>query len=90
MSGNRARNVDVPNSSDEPKTIANFTVEQDARKREFFIKIGNERAILQYNKIGDVMHLEHTEVPDTLSGRGIGKILAKVWSHNKTKFYKYL
>lgn len=79
MSGGRTRSTDVPNAPVEPIVSANFTVEQDAKKREFFIRIGTERAILQYNKIGDVMHLEHTEVPEALSGRGIGKILAKVW-----------
>lgn len=81
MSGGRSRGSD-PSTSDidySTSPLPNFTVDHDPAKREFYIKIGNDKAFIQYNKVGDLMRLEHTEVPDTFSGRGVGKILAKVF-----------
>lgn len=82
MSGNRGRNGEQPGSPVESGTFSfqNFTVDHDTKRKEFFIKMGSDRAFIQYNKVGEVMHLEHTEVPEIFSGRGVGKILAKVWS----------
>lgn len=81
MSGNRGRGGEPPSSPSESGTFSfeNFTVDHDTKRKEFFIKMGGDKAFIQYNKLGEVMHLEHTEVPDAFSGRGVGKILAKVW-----------
>lgn len=59
--------------------LDNLVVDHDVANKEFFIKIDNDRAFIQYTKVGSVMHLDHTEVPDAFSGKGIGKILAKVY-----------
>lgn len=58
----------------------NLIVDHDTRRKQFFIELDRGNAFISYNRSGDVMHLEHTEVPQALSGRGIGKVLAKVHS----------
>lgn len=81
MSGGRRRGSDGPTSPadlEESFSFPNFTVDHDVRRKEFFIKIDSDKAFIQYSKMGNVMYLEHTEVPEAFSGRGIGKILAKV------------
>lgn len=79
ISGSRSRGTDaITSDTKTASSLPNFTVDHDVGRKEFVIKIDNERAFIQYNKIGNVMYLEHTEVPEAFSGRGIGKILAKV------------
>lgn len=64
----------------------NLIVNHDVKKSEFFIKLDNEKAFIQYTKLGNIIKLEETQVPDIFSGKGVGKILAKVIS-NKTSLY---
>ncbi|XP_026694932.2 protein NATD1-like [Ciona intestinalis] len=55
-------------------------VEHDVANKEFFVKIPgcNERAYLSYREIGEgSVDLEHTVVPESFRGQGIGQILAK-------------
>ncbi|KAL1415683.1 hypothetical protein MTO96_029048 [Rhipicephalus appendiculatus] len=55
-----------------------FEVEHDSKKREFFIKLGKDKAVLQYEVIDPkTLDLVHTEVPESLRGKGIAKHLAK-------------
>ncbi|XP_037517739.1 protein NATD1 [Rhipicephalus sanguineus] len=55
-----------------------FVVEHDSKKREFFIKLGKDKAVLQYEVIDPkTLDLVHTEVPESLRGKGIAKHLAK-------------
>uniref|UniRef100_H2YIA0 Protein NATD1 n=1 Tax=Ciona savignyi TaxID=51511 RepID=H2YIA0_CIOSA len=55
-------------------------VQHDSAKREFFIEIPGckERAFLSYEPLGGrVVDLQHTVVPETFRGRGMGKLLAQ-------------
>ncbi|KAM7313977.1 protein NATD1 isoform X3 [Ixodes scapularis] len=55
-----------------------FQVEHDEANREFFIKLGNDKAVLQYEVLNPkTLDLVHTEVPEALRGKGIAKHLAK-------------
>lgn len=57
----------------------NFKVEHDKSKREFYIKLGEDKAVLQYEIINPTtLDLVHTEVPESLRGKGIAQHLAKV------------
>ncbi|KAL7641907.1 UNVERIFIED_CONTAM: hypothetical protein RMT77_007781 [Armadillidium vulgare] len=57
-----------------------YEVIHDKDNHEFYIKIGDDKAHLQYevinNATGDV-DLLHTEVPQSFRGKGVAKILAK-------------
>ncbi|XP_040075324.1 uncharacterized protein LOC8051442 isoform X1 [Ixodes scapularis] len=56
-----------------------FQVEHDEANREFFIKLGNDKAVLQYEVLNPkTLDLVHTEVPEALRGKGIAKHLAKL------------
>uniref|UniRef100_A0A0K8RB25 Protein NATD1 n=1 Tax=Ixodes ricinus TaxID=34613 RepID=A0A0K8RB25_IXORI len=55
-----------------------FQVEHDEANREFFIKLGKDKAVLQYEVLNPkTLDLIHTEVPEALRGKGIAKHLAK-------------
>lgn len=54
------------------------TVVNNVRLGRFELPIEGHMAELQYRIKGSVIHLDHTEVPEALEGRGLGKILAKV------------
>ncbi|EEC07900.1 protein GTLF3B, putative [Ixodes scapularis] len=55
-----------------------FQVEHDEANREFFIRLGNDKAVLQYEVLNPkTLDLVHTEVPEALRGKGIAKHLAK-------------
>ncbi|XP_077484076.1 protein NATD1 isoform X1 [Amblyomma americanum] len=57
---------------------ASFQVEHDKANREFFIKFGKDKAVLQYEVIDPkTLDFVHTEVPESLRGKGIAKHLAK-------------
>lgn len=46
--------------------------------QKFVLPIEGYEAELLYRLKGSTIHLDHTEVPKELEGRGLGKILAKV------------
>jgi predicted GNAT family acetyltransferase len=46
-------------------------------KGQFEIAVGNATAFLQYRLTPQHITLVHTEVPDTLSGRGLGAQLVR-------------
>jgi predicted GNAT family acetyltransferase len=41
------------------------------------LAVDGSTAIVTYSRVGDVLTLEHTEVPKALEGRGIGSRLAR-------------
>jgi predicted GNAT family acetyltransferase len=51
----------------------------DVRGRRFEVRIGvGPPAFLSYTIAGDLVILEHTEVPDELRGQGLGAHLARI------------
>ena len=49
----------------------------NAAKSQFELQTDGATAIIGYSRAGDIISLDHTEVPDALAGRGIGSALAK-------------
>lgn len=67
-------------SSNTLNTLTNIPmdVKHDTESRRFYIDVKDVGcAYLQYDRKDQLIKLMHTEVPDDLGGRGIGKILAK-------------
>lgn len=58
------------------------TVVHDEKQQKFVLPIEGHQAELLYRLKGTTIHLDHTEVPKELEGRGLGKILAKVGSYS--------
>nr|CAD7455225.1 unnamed protein product [Timema tahoe] len=56
----------------------NFPVHHDKGASQFYVKIGKDKATIQYEKLNGTLDLQHTDVPEVFQGKGIGKILAKV------------
>uniref|UniRef100_A0A1L8DAJ1 Protein NATD1 n=1 Tax=Nyssomyia neivai TaxID=330878 RepID=A0A1L8DAJ1_9DIPT len=52
-------------------------IKHDASNGVFYIPIETHRAELFYRKEKSILHLDHTEVPAELNGRGVGKVLAQ-------------
>lgn len=57
------------------------TVVHKPSDQKFILPIEGHEAELTYRIKGNTIHLDHTEVPKELEGRGLGKILAKVCLH---------
>nr|CAD7258814.1 unnamed protein product [Timema shepardi] len=55
----------------------NFPVHHDKRASQFYVKIGKDKATIQYEKLNSTLDLQHTDVPEVFQGKGLGKILAK-------------
>lgn len=53
-------------------------VQHDVENKLFYIDLGTSRAFITYEKIGHILQMTHTEVPKEYSGKGLGKLLAKV------------
>lgn len=53
-------------------------IQHDIENLCFFTDLGTSRAFLSYTQIGNIMQMEHTEVPSMYAGKGLGKLLAKV------------
>lgn len=72
-------NAMITRSKTATAAAEDLKVEHNPKKSEFFIKLGKERAFLQYvkPKAGQIDYVE-TVVPESCGGRGIAKILAKV------------
>ncbi|MDB4906655.1 MAG: GCN5-related N-acetyltransferase [Gemmatimonadetes bacterium] len=55
-----------------------MTVEHDAQARRFFVRTAHGLAYLAYEqKDGDVIDLQHTVVPDSAQGEGVGESLVR-------------
>lgn len=52
-------------------------VEHNASQRRYEVRLGDARAVLDYDRSGDQITFLHTEVPAALEGRGIGGALAR-------------
>ena len=55
----------------------NQDVIDNAAKSQFELRTDGATAIIGYSRVGDLISLDHTEVPDALAGRGIGSAIAK-------------
>ncbi|MPC27959.1 Protein NATD1 [Portunus trituberculatus] len=56
-------------------------VVHDEENMEFYIKLGQDKAYLQYDILDPktkAVDLQHTVVPEVFRGQGIAKVLAKV------------
>lgn len=49
----------------------------NAEQSQFELQTDGATAIVSYSRAGDLISLDHTEVPDALAGRGIGSAVAK-------------
>lgn len=58
-------------------------IEHDERNSEYFFRIGTDKAFLSFDKCNNLIVMQHTEVPATFSGKGLGKLLAKVSVYGK-------
>ena len=56
----------------EPVTVLN-----NEQQMQFQVKLDGEAAFLEYRMHDGVLVLMHTEVPEKLGGRGVGKALAE-------------
>ncbi|XP_063606200.1 protein NATD1-like [Penaeus indicus] len=69
--------------------VKGLSVVHDEENMEFFIKLGEDKAFLQYDVIDPAtgaVDLQHTVVPEVFRGQGIAKVLAKtVMDHFATK-----
>src|SRR5690349_4893330 len=63
---------DPPPESDPMMEVLN---NQPAHR--FELRVGEEAAFLSYRRSGTTINLVHTEVPDSLRGRGLGDQLAR-------------
>ncbi|XP_032219336.2 protein NATD1 [Nematostella vectensis] len=58
--------------------MSSYQVQHCDEAKAFFITLGNEKAILEYEKEGsDILNMWHTEVPVSHRGHGIAAHLAK-------------
>lgn len=69
--------------------VQGLSVVHDEKNKEFFIKLGGDKAFLQYDVLDPAtgaVDLQHTVVPEVFRGQGIAKVLAKtVMDHFATK-----
>ncbi len=54
-----------------------MNVEHEKDNNRFFVDLGSETASLNYQLIGDVMNIMHTEVPEDHEGEGVGSDLVR-------------
>jgi len=52
-------------------------IEHDARHQEFSLKINGAKAFITYTVKNGVVYLDHTEVPSSLRGQGVGRKLVE-------------
>jgi uncharacterized protein len=58
-------------------TMANQPVIHDEKNQKFKIELPEGEAFLAYSVKSSTIDLKHTEVPTSLRGRGLGKLLAE-------------
>jgi len=56
--------------------VANFDITHNQEKMRFEVMVDGEKAFLEYRMKGNDIAFMHTEVPETLSGKGIASALA--------------
>jgi predicted GNAT family acetyltransferase len=54
-----------------------FTVNNNAKEHRFELEIEGHLAAAHYERDGDVITFEHTEVPSELGGKGVGSALIR-------------
>ncbi|XP_067009066.2 protein NATD1 [Anabrus simplex] len=54
-----------------------WEVRRDESSKQFFIKMGSDKATVEYETLNGVIELQETNVPPAFQGKGIGKILAQ-------------
>jgi uncharacterized protein len=52
-----------------------LTITNNEKMQQFETRVGIEQPYLEYRISDGVIHLMHTDVPDSLSGQGIGSAL---------------
>ena len=58
--------------------VPDITVEHDAGRRRFFVALPGGEAVLVYDELSeDVLDLQHTEVPPSARGTGVGDALVR-------------
>lgn len=57
--------------------MENHTLHINETKSQFEFQIGNQTALIEFAIEGDKIYLTHTEVPESLSGKGIGSELVR-------------
>lgn len=57
--------------------LENIPVIKNEAAHQFQMEIEGHLAFIQFNEISDRIALVHTEVPQELGGKGVGKILVK-------------
>jgi predicted GNAT family acetyltransferase len=79
--GKGAREARVPSLTRTPErhemSTTDMHVIDDKQAGRFEIRAPEGTPLLQYVKRGRAVHLVHTEVPETMEGRGYGAALAK-------------
>lgn len=58
--------------------ISTDSVQHDPQNSSFFVALGDHKAFIEYELVGNVMKLNHTVVPEVFGGKGVGKVLAEV------------
>ncbi|XP_034233752.1 protein NATD1-like isoform X3 [Thrips palmi] len=56
---------------------SDLKVEHSAAKQEFFVCMGDDCAVIQYQRTNNTLDLYHTEVPSVFRGQGVAALLAK-------------
>jgi len=56
--------------------VANFDITHNQENMRFEVMVDGEKAFLEYRMKGNDIAFMHTEVPETLSGKGIASALA--------------
>lgn len=55
----------------------NLTIREQVEKKRFEAEVEGHTAFIEYIRAKDAIYLTHTEVPESLGGRGIGSALVK-------------
>lgn len=54
-----------------------MTVEHDPKSHKFFVVLGGEEAVLEYELDGSIINFYHTFVPNSARGKGVAEKLVK-------------
>lgn len=63
-----------------------LNVDHNERDNKFIVRLNSYSAVLEYEKDGNIMKINHTEVPEIFGGKGVGSKLAKVGYLTKYTF----